>query len=221
MKKLTTVLIVLILLFAAAAGGANAFVVGSASRDLLSEEEAASASSVGTADCILVLGAEVKPDGTPSKILRDRLDKGIELYRSGAAPKLLLSGDNGQVEYNEVKAMCAYAADAGVPKEDIFLDHAGFSTYESMYRARDVFGADSVIVVTQKYHEYRALYIGRSLGLDVTGVSAEDISYAGQINRNIREVAARDKDFLKCITKPEPTFLGDPIDLAGDGTVTQ
>ncbi|MBQ3924705.1 MAG: YdcF family protein, partial [Firmicutes bacterium] len=142
-------------------------------------------------------------------------------YRNGAAPKLLMSGDDGQVEYNEVKVMLGYAVDAGVPEEDIFLDHAGFSTYESMYRARDVFGVSSMVVVTQKYHEYRALYIAESLGIDVRGVPAEEVDYMGQGYRNFRELLARDKDFLKCIVKPKPTFLGDPIDIHGDGTVTQ
>ncbi|MBQ3924202.1 MAG: YdcF family protein, partial [Firmicutes bacterium] len=132
----------------------------------------------------MVLGAEVKPDGTPSKMLKDRLDKAIELYRNGAAPKLLMSGDDGQVEYNEVKVMMQYAVDAGVPEKDIFLDHAGFSTYESMYRARDVFGVSSMVVVTQKYHEYRALYIAESLGIDVRGVPAEEVDYMGQGYRN-------------------------------------
>lgn len=217
MKKSLKILLALILICAALLFGVNALVVARASGDLADAPSAAEKS----ADCIMVLGAEVKPDGTPSKMLKDRLDMGIELYRQGAAPKLLMSGDDGQIEYNEVKVMLAYAVDAGVPKEDVFLDHAGFSTYESVYRARDVFGVGSMIVVTQKYHEYRALYIARSLGIDAKGVSAEEIDYAGQGYRNFREILARDKDFFKCIAKPKPTFLGDPIDITGSGTVTQ
>ena len=217
MKKSLKILIILVLVCAALVFGVNAIVVASASGDLVDEAQAGD----GQADCIMVLGAEVKPDGTPSKMLKDRLDKAIELYRNGAAPKLLMSGDDGQVEYNEVKVMMQYAVDAGVPEKDIFLDHAGFSTYESMYRARDVFGVSSMVVVTQKYHEYRALYIAESLGIDVRGVSAEEGDYMGQGYRNFRELLARDKDFLKCIVKPKPTFLGDPIDIHGDGTVTQ
>ena len=225
MKKAIKKLIILIVVFAIVAGGINALVIARGSKEIVSFDEAVAAADSGQAqdqaDCILVLGAQVKPDGTPSKMLKDRLDTAIELYQQGAAPKLLMSGDNGRVEYNEVKVMLAYALDAGVPKEDIFLDHAGFSTYESLYRARDVFGADHIIVVTQKYHEYRALYIGEQLSVDVTGVCTEDIEYAGQGYREIREIAARDKDFFKCITKPEPTYLGEPIDISGDGTVTQ
>lgn len=172
------------------------------------------------ADCILVLGAGAKPDGSPSKMLKDRLDKAIELYKDKKAPKVLLTGDNGTVEYNEVKVMAHYIKKEGIPKNDIFLDHAGFSTYESFYRARDVFCVKSCIVVTQKYHEYRSLFIGKRLGLDVQGSFAKDERYAGQTFRDLREILARDKDFVKCITKPKPTYLGDKIDIAGSGDET-
>ncbi|MEE1169302.1 MAG: ElyC/SanA/YdcF family protein, partial [Anaerovoracaceae bacterium] len=200
--------------------GINFIVVGMGGRDLVSEKDMLNESSF-KADCIIVLGAQVKADGTPSKMLRDRLDEGIRLYEAGAAPKILMSGDDGQVEYNEVAAMAAYAEDAGVSKKDLFLDHAGFSTYESMYRAQYIFGVKRAIVVTQKYHEYRALYIGQRLGMDVRGVSAADINYAFQGFRDIREVMARDKDFLQCIFWPKPTYLGDKIDIKGDGRQTR
>lgn len=200
--------------------GINFIVVGMGGRDLVSEKDMLKESSF-RADCIIVLGAQVKADGTPSKMLRDRLDEGIRLYEAGAAPKILMSGDDGQVEYNEVAAMAAYAEDAGVSKKDLFLDHAGFSTYESMYRAQYIFGVKRAIVVTQKYHEYRALYIGQRLGMDVRGVSAADINYAFQGFRDIREVMARDKDLLQCIFWPKPTYLGDKIDIKGDGRQTR
>lgn len=200
--------------------GINFIVVGMGGRDLVSEKDMLKESSF-RADCIIVLGAQVKADGTPSKMLRDRLDEGIRLYEAGAAPKILMSGDDGQVEYNEVAAMAAYAEDAGVSKKDLFLDHAGFSTYESMYRAQYIFGVKRAIVVTQKYHEYRALYIGQRLGMDVRGVSAADINYAFQGFRDIREIMARDKDFLQCIFWPKPTYLGDKIDIKGDGRQTR
>ncbi len=180
---------------------------------LISEEAAA---GLG-ADCILVLGAGLKPDGTPNHMLRDRLDKGIELYKAGAAPKLLLSGDNGQVEYDEVNAMKEYALNAGIPSENIFLDHAGFSTYESVYRARDIFLVERVIIVTQKYHQYRALYTARGLGINAYGVVSEPRTYAGQTYRDIREILARDKDFIKMIVQPEPTYLGETIPISGSG----
>ena len=137
-------------------------------------------------DCIIVLGAGLR-DGKPSPMLKDRLEKGISLYKAGAAPKLLMSGDHGRTDYNEVQVMKQYAIDAGVPSEDIFMDHAGFSTYESMLRARDIFGVTSPIVVTQKYHLYRAVYIGKSLGIPCLGVATDDFAYGGQFYRSLRE----------------------------------
>ena len=171
-------------------------------------------------ECILVLGASVLSDGTPSDMLRDRLDVGIALYRAGAAPKLLLSGDNGQVEYNEVAAMLEYALAAGVPEEDVFLDHAGFSTYESVYRAKAVFRVDRMLVVTQRYHLYRALHGCRAMGIEALGAGADQQKYAGREMRELREVLARDKDLVKWGIRPDPTFLGDPIAITGDGTGT-
>lgn len=170
-------------------------------------------------DCILVLGAGVKGD-SPSDMLRDRLDTAIELYKKGIAPKLLMSGDHGDVDYDEVNVMKNYAIEQGVPSEDIFMDHAGFSTYESMYRAREIFGAERVVVVSQKYHLYRALYIGRSFGMDVCGVNADLRDYNNEFYQETREIVARFKDFFYCIFKPEPTYLGEPIALSGNGDVT-
>ena len=170
-------------------------------------------------DCILVLGAGVK-ENSPSDILCDRLDVAIDLYKRGIAPKLLMSGDHGRVDYDEVNVMKDYAVEKGVPSEDIFMDHAGFSTYESMYRAREIFGAQRVVVVSQKYHLYRALYIGRSFGMDVCGASADLRDYKGELVFEAREIGARFKDFFYCIFKPEPTYLGEPIALSGSGDVT-
>lgn len=191
----------------------SAYVKGSTDQYLVSGE---SAMKLG-ADCILVLGAGLRPDGTPNSMLRDRLDKGIELYRAGAAPKLLLSGDNGQEEYDEVNAMKAYVLEAGIPSEDIFMDHAGFSTYESMYRARDIFLVKKAIVVTQEYHQYRALYAARGFGVEGWGVIPEARTYSGQKYRDLREILARDKDFIKMILQPEPTYLGNTIPISGSG----
>ena len=168
-------------------------------------------------DCIMVLGAGVKPDGSPTSMLADRLEVGYYLYSQDVAPKILLSGDNGQVEYNEVKAMKDYMLAKGVPEKDIFLDHAGFSTYDSMYRAKAVFCVDSPVIVTQRYHLYRALYIGQSFKLGVYGVASDQRQYAGQLNRDVREHMARTKDFFKCVFKPNPKFLGDQIPIKGDG----
>jgi len=168
------------------------------------------------ADCILVLGAGLKPDGTPNSMLEDRLIVALALYQDGVAPKLLLSGDHGQKNYDEVNAMKTYMLDHGVHSEDIFLDHAGFSTYESMYRAKDIFEINKVIVVTQKYHEYRALYIAKKLGYEAYGVSSDPGTYGGQQFREIREIVARNKDFFKLLIKPEPTYLGEAIPISGN-----
>ena len=128
-------------------------------------------------DCILVLGCGVK-DNKPSLMLRDRLEKGVELYSVGASSKLLMSGDHGREDYNEVQVMKQYAIDAGIDSSDIFMDHAGFSTYESIYRAKEIFDADRIIIVSQEYHLYRALYIAERLGIEAYGVPAEDVDYA-------------------------------------------
>jgi len=213
-KKIIRIAVwILLILVPAATLAINTGMKMSAEKYLITEE---AARELG-ADCILVLEAGLRPDGTPNLMLRDRLDKGIELYRAGAAPKLLLSGDNGQEQYDEVNAMKKYTLDAGVPPEDIFLDHAGFSTYESMYRARDVFLVKKPIVITQKYHQYRALYTARGLGLEAYGVIAKPQAYAGQTQRELREVLARNKDFLQVIYKPRPTYLGEAVPISGSG----
>ena len=172
-------------------------------------------------DCILVLGAGLKPDGTPNFMLQERLDTALALYKNDIAPKLLLSGDHGQQKYDEVNAMKKYMEDAGVSPEDIFLDHAGFSTYDSMYRAAEIFDVERMLVVTQKYHQSRALYIGKKLGMEVRGVACDRNVYAGQFFREVREIIARNKDFFKVMLKPEPKYLGDIIPISGSGLKTR
>lgn len=186
-------------------------------RDAIVDTEAAAGCD---ADAIVVLGASVLPDGTPSGILQDRLDDGIALYFAGAAPKIIMSGDNGTASYNEVLAMKNYAIEKGVPTEDVFCDHAGFSTYESMYRAKYVFGADSIVIATQTYHLYRALYAAKGLGMEAIGVPSDYHEYGGQLLFDAREVLARSKDFFKTWMQPESTFVGDPISLDQSGDVT-
>jgi vancomycin permeability regulator SanA len=197
--------------------GINAYVMSVGGARILTAQEAAQLEGI---DCIIVLGCQVKPNGTPSHMLHDRLQRGVELYQMNAAPKILMSGDHGRVEYNEVATMKQFALDEGVPSEDVFMDHAGFSTYETMYRAKEVFDAHKVIIVTQEYHLYRALYIADKLGLDAYGVSSDYRTYAGQIVRDVREVLARCKDFVTTIFKPKPTYLGDVIPISGNGDLT-
>lgn len=197
--------------------GINLWVTGSVSNRILTEQEAA---ALQDADCIVVLGCQVRSDGTPSHMLEDRLKRSVALYESGTAPKLLMSGDHGTDTYDEVDAMKQYAVDAGIPSADVFMDHAGFSTYETMSRAIRIFEADKIIIVTQQYHLYRAVYIARMLGLEAYGVDADYRNYVGQTARDVREVLARVKDFASCVFKPEPTYLGEAIPIFGDGNLT-
>ena len=206
-----------VILGAASVFGLDAYVRLSASPQILAPEQAAEIADV---DCILVLGCLVKSGGVPSDMLHDRLRRGVELYDAGAAPKLLMSGDHGRDNYDEVDAMKQFAVDSGIPSTDVFMDHAGFSTYESIYRARDIFQAKKIIIVSQEYHLYRAVYIAQALGLEAYGVSADYRNYLGQSARDFREVLARIKDIGYCIIKPEPTYLGESIPIFGDGDLT-
>jgi vancomycin permeability regulator SanA len=195
----------------------NGYVKSVAKERIVTVEETANLEDV---DCIIVLGCQVRDDGTLSHMLRDRLMRGLEVYHAGATPKLLMSGDHGRKEYDEVNAMKQYAIENGVPSEHVFMDHAGFSTYETVYRAKEIFEADKVIIITQEYHLYRALYIADKLGIEAYGVSADLNKYAGQSMRDFREVLARCKDWAMCIFKPEPTYLGESIPVNGNGDVT-
>lgn len=196
--------------------GINAYVKCVGGKRIVNESKVESLEDV---DCILVLGCYVRGD-RPSDMLSHRLDYGISLYKSGVAPKLLVSGDHGTVGYDEVNAMKQYAVDAGIPSTDVFMDHAGFSTYESIYRAKAVFGVDKVVIVTQRYHLYRALYIAEKLGLDAYGIASDVSTYYGQTARDLREILARVKDFGSVIFKPKPTYLGEAIPISGDGNQT-
>ena len=216
-KKILLVLAGIVLVVSLFVLGVNIFVKSSVSDKIITVEKAKDLN----ADCIIVLGAGLRPDGNPTWMLEDRIKVGDELYKNHAAPKIIMSGDHGRESYDEVNAMKKYAKSEGVPSKDIFMDHAGFETYDTMYRARDVFGAKKVIIVTQKYHLYRAMYAAKKLGLDAYGVSATKRKYDNkQWIRDIREWLARVKIFGKCITKPKPKYLGKKIDLKGSGDVT-
>ena len=196
--------------------GLNFYVVGTTKDRILTEEEANKLENV---DCILVLGAGIWGD-KPSPMLEDRLLQGISLYENGTSNKIVMSGDHSKKEYDEVNVMKQFAIDRDVSSEDIFMDHAGFSTYESMYRVKEIFQAKRIVIVTQKYHMYRALYIANQLGLEAYGVNSDPRAYGGQLFREIREIFARDKDLVQCIIKPEPTFLGETIPVNGNGDIT-
>ena len=196
--------------------GINIHMKNATAEKMLSLEEAMEQN----ADCILILGCLVRPDGTPSLMLRDRLEQGLALYESGASDKLLMSGDHGTKDYDEVNAMKTYALERGISEEVIFMDHAGFDTYDSMYRAKEIFCAERVLVVSQEYHLPRAIYIAERLGLEAYGVAAEDILYRGQTYRELREMLARAKDFCQAWLKLKPQYLGEQIPIDGNGMAT-
>lgn len=216
-KIITVLFLTLLILISAALTVTNIYIISKTNDYIVTANEALAIEDV---DCILILGCFVKPDGSPSNMLYDRLDVGTTLYLNDAAPKLLMSGDHGQHQYDEVNNMKQFALDRDIPSEDIFMDHAGFSTYDSMYRARDIFGCDKIIIVTQEYHLYRALYVARSLGIEAYGVSADSREYVGQWTRDIREVAARTKDFFMVVFNAQPVVLGESIPITGDGNLS-
>ncbi len=196
----------------------NIFMIALTSGNIYEFEEIESADI--SAECAIILGCQVFPDGTPSTMLRHRLETGAELYFDGKVKKIIVSGDHGADHYDESNNMKNYLIDMGIPSEDIFMDHAGFSTYDSMKRAKEVFGVESAIIVTQKYHLYRAMYVGKMNGIEVCGVSASLDSYGRQLYYDVREYVARCKDFVMTLFNANPVFLGEPIDISGSGDVT-
>ncbi len=216
MKKVLKYIIIFIITIAIIILGINLYVILSTKKQIIEEEKYTELSDI---DCIIILGAGIV-EGKPSHMLEDRLLEGIKLYQNNVSDKIIMSGDHGRKEYDEVNVMKNYAIQRGVPSENIFMDHAGFSTYESIYRARDIFKARKVVIVTQKYHLYRALYIANQLGIEAYGVGADPRQYVGKTYREMREILARNKDFIKCIFKPEPTYLGETIPVNGNGDIT-
>lgn len=216
MKKIFKILIVIAIISIILVLFINFYVVEMANKRMIKDNDYSSLKNV---DCILILGAGIWGD-KPSPMLQDRLDEGVKLYKEGIASKIIMSGDHGREEYDEVNIMKEYAIEQGVPSEDIFMDHAGFSTYESIYRAKEIFDADNIVIVTQEYHLYRALYIADKLNINAYGVNSDPRKYNGQTFRELREILARNKDFINCIIKPEPTYLGESIPVSGDGDIT-
>jgi vancomycin permeability regulator SanA len=178
------------------------------------------AKEIEKVDCIIVLGAAVRPDGTPSLMLKDRLDKAAELYEEGVSDKIIVSGDHREADYDEVNTMKRYLIETGIPSEAVYMDHAGLSTYDTMYRAVNVFGVESAVIVTQNYHIYRSVHNAESLGIEAYGVSTKDVAYSGQTYREFREVIARVKDILCCIFEPEATVASGSVSLDESGDLT-
>ncbi len=178
--------------------------------------------AVEPAEAILILGAYVHPSGEVSRMLKDRLDFGLEVYQAGKAPKIIVSGDHGSKSYDEVRAMCDYLEAAGVPPEDIFMDHAGFNTYDSIYRMKAIFEVTDAIIVSQKYHVVRAAYIAEKLGIKVQSVASDTYVYEKMAYYRVREIGARIKAvWMAGIVKPNPTYLGETIPITGSGLRTR
>lgn len=220
MKQLTPLLLLLIPLFLYV--GINAYALISGEREIDSLRDADPSEQF---DAILILGAGVRSDGTPSHMLEDRLLTAVELYNNEVCSTVIVSGDHGQEHYDEVNTMKDYLIQKGIPSSHIFMDHAGFSTYDSLYRAKEIFGANRLLIVTQRYHAYRALMIGRMLGVECRAVAAPILatdakSYAGQSWYSLRESVARCKDFFYGLVQPEPVYLGEKISLSASGDVT-
>lgn len=163
----------------------------------------------------LVLGAKVHGKNL-SHIFKDRLDAALELYNNKKINKILVSGDHGTKNYDEVNAAKEYLLSKGVKGEDIFLDHAGFDTYDSIYRAKEVFGINDVIIISQNFHLARALYIAFNLDINTQGFSADLHKYVSEERNNLREFFARIKAFYDVRFNSLPKFLGSKIDIYGD-----
>jgi SanA protein len=191
----------------------NALVLVSAKPSIV-----ASQSELSKAKVVIILGAGVYSSGKLTPILKDRVDTAISIYRNGLVEKILVSGDNGSITYNEVVPVWEYLLAAGIPEADIFLDHAGFDTYDTMYRAVAIFEVDSAIVVTQSFHLPRAVFLAEAVGIEAQGLSPADDRTS--IFNSLRESLARVKAVGDVLIKSDPTYLGESIPITGDGRET-
>jgi len=171
------------------------------------------------AQVALIPGAAIFTSGSLSSVYTDRVNVAIKLYEAKKVSKILVSGDNSTVSHNEVNPVRVYLLSKGIPDQDIFLDHAGFDTYSTMYRARDIFGVSSILITTQSFHLPRAVFIARRLGIKAYGVSpdAEHILFSNYI----REVFANEKAVFNLIFNRKPKYLGEEIPISGDGRYYQ
>lgn len=171
-------------------------------------------------DAIIVLGAKVTQEKL-SYVLEDRVIAGVNIIYANKAEAILLSGDHGQKEYDEVNSMRKYMLRRkfNIKKEQIFMDHAGFDTYDSMFRAKVIFGIKSAIIVTQDFHINRSVYIARSLGIDAYGFAVDESIYKESLRLNwrIRELLSRVKAFKDVLINSNPTYLGEKIPISGNG----
>ncbi len=175
---------------------------------------------IPNAQVVIIPGARVLSGGRLSDILLDRAKTAVNLYRSGKVDKILISGDHGRKEYDEVNAVKDYLLENGIKGEDIFMDHAGFDTYDTLYRAAKIFEVNNAIIATQKFHLPRAVYIGRRLDIELYGLSADLQPYVMENYNLRREKLAKVKAFFNILLKSEPKFLGEKIPITGDGRLS-
>ena len=194
----------------------NLFVVISTAGNIETVEQAASEYDH---DCAIVLGCSVRPDKTPSDMLKARLDAAVSLYEKTGC-KIVVSGDHEDQYYNEVKIMKEYLVGKGIPSEKIYMDHSGFSTYDSMYRLKYIFGVEKAVIITQRFHLYRALFIAEMLGMEATGVEADDVTPGNSYQNYMREIMARPKALYDSIRKVRPKVLGEKVDMSLSGDLT-
>lgn len=219
-RRCMRALLLVVALVVLAIAVANVVTVATTRDRVVTVEGAASELGADPADAVVVLGASVYADGTPSDILADRLEVACDLYKAGAARAVIVSGDNRTSHYNESDAMKAYCVALGVPSEAVYVDHAGNTTYESMWRACYVFGAERIIVATQAYHLYRAMFAADSLGMQTWGVPCDKGAYDNQRVYSMREVLARAKDFYTALLRLPVETSGEVVSLNASGDLT-
>ena len=200
-KKILLVLGVILLTIFVYAMGINYYVKYTVMDKIKNIDE------VENIDTLIVLGAKVHDDGRLSLMLKDRLDKTIEVYNKLDIKKVIVSGDSEHKDYDETTKMKEYLINNGIPEEDIIVDIYGLSTYDSIYRLKNVYGINKSIIITQKYHLYRSLYIANSLGIEAYGIPASGEDYFGQTSREIREILARNKDFLTSLFNVKSKYI--------------
>ncbi len=204
------ILIMLIkLLFILAISGATLLLIARLTTAIHSKGRVYEIKDIPAERAAIVFGAGLWRDGTPTPVLRDRIQAGAELYFAGKVEKLLMSGDNRFIDYDEPTAMKNYAIELGVPENDIVLDFAGRRTYDTCYRAKEIFGLDSAILVTQEFHLSRALYICDALGVESTGINGDRRTYLkrSRVYWNTRETLATLSAFVDLyITHPIPVL---------------
>ena len=214
MKKVVIIFKILLVLFIGAVF-INIYIQYSTKKYIFSDVEEAPKTYTG-----LVLGSMVFDNGTPSGVVRQRLDKTAELYKAGKIKRILVSGDHGQKNYDEVNSMKNYLLKKGIPIEDIFLDHAGFDTYSSMVRAKEIFEIDDVIIITQKFHLPRSVYIARKKGMNAYGVISNPEGWYESYYNKGRDKISRVKAFFDVMFNRKPKYLGEKIPIKGSNKKT-